>query len=199
MEIITRNALPQDAASIAPLLIHAWPVDAFLAMGEGLTLEDLKAIVTGLVASEDNLYSYRNTIVAEAIDGLQKRVVGAMNGYDGALYETLRKPVEETISAFFGRRGVVCEDFPTWCPETGPGEFYLDSVGVDAQCRSMGIGSLLFKAMLERAASEGHKVAGLIVDEDKPAAERLYLRLGFEFAGNKNFCGHLMKHLQKSL
>lgn len=199
MEIITRNALPQDAASVAPLLIHAWPADAFLAMGEGLTLEDLKAIVTGLVASEDNLYSYGNTIVAEAVDGFQKTVVGAMTGYDGALYETLRKPVETTISAFFEKSGIVSDGFPSWCPETGPGEFYLDSVGVDSRFRSMGIGTLLFKAMLERAAGEGHKVAGLIVDEDKPAAERLYLKLGFEFAGNKNFCGHLMKHLQKWL
>ncbi|MGN1212339.1 MAG: GNAT family N-acetyltransferase [Candidatus Cryptobacteroides sp.] len=199
MEIITRNALPQDAASIAPLLINAWPVDAFLAMGEGLTVDDLMDIVTGLVASEDNLYSYRNTIVAESVDGPHKTVVGAMTGYDGALYESLRKPVEETISVFFEKRGIVSKGFPSWCPETGPGEFYLDSVGVDAQCRSMGIGSLLFKAMLDRAASEGHKVAGLIVDEDKPAAERLYLRLGFEFAGNKNFCGHLMRHLQKRL
>ena len=65
--------------------------------------------------------------------------------------------------------------------------------------RSRGIGSMLFKAMLERAASEGFKVAGLIVDEDKPAAEALYLRLGFTVTGYRDFFGHRMKHMQKNL
>lgn len=39
------------------------------------------------------------------------------------------------------------------------------------------------------------KVAGLIVDVDKPKAEALYARLGFRHLDNKDFFGHPMKHM----
>ena len=117
-----------------------------------------------------------------------------MNGYDGALYGELKRPVIEALVKEFGS----CGDFDKTV-ETSAGEFYLDSASVSPEMRSMGIGSMLFSAMLERASSEGFKVVGLIVDEDKPKAEALYLRLGFEVVGYKDFLGHRMKHMQKSL
>ena len=49
------------------------------------------------------------------------------------------------------------------------------------------------------ASDEGFKVAGLIVDEDKPKAEALYLRLGFKTVGFRDFLGHRMKHMQINL
>ena len=79
--------------------------------------------------------------------------------------------------------------------ETEAGEFYLDSVGVLKEYRGKGIASKLFAAQIERARSLGHKVAGLIVDIDKPKAEALYTRLGFRHIDNKDFFGHPMKHM----
>ena len=86
-----------------------------------------------------------------------------------------------------------------WDDETGPGDFYYDSVAVDPSYRGSGIGSALFDAMDRRAAELGFDVAGLLVDLDNPAAERLYERLGFRTVGEKDFFGHRMKHKQKSL
>lgn len=83
--------------------------------------------------------------------------------------------------------------------ETEAGEFYLDSVGVLPEYRGQGIATLLFEAQCERAASSGHKVAGLIVDVDKPKAEALYARLGFRYIDDKDFFGHTMKHLVRIL
>ena len=79
--------------------------------------------------------------------------------------------------------------------ETKAGEFYLDSVGVLEEYRGRGIASKLFAAQLERAKVLGHKVAGLIVDVDKPQAEALYTRLGFTYLDDKDFFGHMMKHM----
>ena len=67
----------------------------------------------------------------------------------------------------------------TGTAETEAGEFYLDSVGVLPEYRGRGIATRLFEAQIARAASLGHSRVGLIVDEDKPEAEALYARLGF--------------------
>ena len=194
-EIRVRDARREDAARVAELIVMAWPVEEFLAMQEGLTLERFTDMIRTFVEAEDNVYSYRYAKVAEVLmpDG-SFRVAGMMNGYDGARYQELKQPVLDVMTREFGSGG----DFGN-AVETEAGEFYLDSAGVDPSMRSMGIGSRLFKAMLERAAAEGFTVAGLIVDEDKPAAEALYLRLGFKVVGYRDFLGHRMKHMQKNI
>ncbi len=58
---------------------------------------------------------------------------------------------------------------------------------------------MLFESQIERAALLGHKVVGLIVDEDKPQAEALYTRLGFRYVDDKDFFGHKMKHMVKPI
>lgn len=190
-EVTIRPAMPEDAQAIAWLLMAAWPVESFLGMNPGMTKEEFADIVSGYVKAEDTLYSYTNTIVAVAGDG----ICGAINGYDGAKYESLKKPIIEDFRKRFPGDS---SDFAR-VRETEAGEFYLDSIGVSGNMRSMGIGSKLFEAMLERARKAGFRKAGLIVDTDKPKAEALYLRLGFKVAGYKDFFGHSMKHMQIDL
>lgn len=138
-----------------------------------------------LARMEYSQYSYLNTLVAE----VEGHAVGAVVGYDGARLYELREPIFPLIAKHLGIP-VTIED------ETEPGEFYLDSLGVLAEYRGMGIGGALIEAMLNKAFAEGHKRAGLIVDFDNPDAERLYLSLGFRRVGTKRFLGHDMYHLQ---
>ena len=190
-EVTVRPARKEDAAAVARLFMMAWPMESFLRMGEGLTEDIFADIIRGYVEAEDTLYSYRNTVVAVAGDV----VCGAMNGYDGAMYETLKRPVLEDFRKRFPDSD---SDFGE-VHETEAGEFYLDSVGVDPRMRSMGIGSRLFQAMIQRARESGADKVGLIVDFDKPKAEALYERLGFRTVGCKDFLGHKMKHMQLCL
>lgn len=190
-EVTVRPARKEDAAAVARLFMMAWPMESFLRMGEGLTEDIFADIIRGYVEAEDTLYSYRNTVVAVAGDV----VCGAMNGYDGAMYETLKRPVLEDFRKRFPDSD---SDFGE-VYETEAGEFYLDSVGVDPRMRSMGIGSRLFQAMIQRAGESGADKVGLIVDFDKPKAEALYERLGFRTVGCKDFLGHKMKHMQLCL
>ncbi len=190
-EIQVRPAEKNDSEAVARLLMMAWPMDSFLEMSPGMTEDDFALIIKSFVEAEDTLYSYRNTIVA--VRG--EEIAGAMNGYDGALYEMLKKPVTDD----FSRRFPDSSSGFGLVKETQAGEFYLDSIGVNPAMRSMGIGSRLFSAMLERAAGLGFTKAGLIVDVDKPKAEALYLRLGFKTVGYRDFMGHPMKHMQIDL
>lgn len=180
-----RRARKEEAAQIAELFMLAWPVEEILE-SNGISYEQLHKSMTAIAAAEETIYSYENTFVAE-VDG---KVVGAMCAYDGADYMRLKQPIVDLLGADSGFAQL---------KETEAGEFYLDSVGVLPEYRSRGIASSLFEAQCERAASLGHKVAGLIVDVDKPQAEALYARLGFTYLDNKDFFGHTMKHMVRNL
>lgn len=190
-ETVIRPAAKEDAAQIARLCMMAWPMESFLEMSPGMTEDDFAGIIEGYVMAENTLYSFSNTIVAE-VDGV---IAGAINGYDGAEYGMLKKTV---VDDFNRRFPGAASDFAA-VKETEAGEFYLDSIGVSPAMRSMGIGSMLFKAMLDRARKSGIGKAGLIVDFDKPKAEALYVRLGFRTVGTRDFLGHQMKHMQIDL
>lgn len=195
-KIRIRNARAEDAPEIASLLVMAWPVEEFLAMDKSLTESGFIAIISGVVRAEGNVYSYERTIVAVLSDeDGRERIVGAMNGYDGADYKRLKQPVADTLERLFPGSGQTFAEIT----ETEAGEYYLDSIGVDPSVRGAGIGTKLFTAMEERAKALGFDKVGLIVDEDKPDAERLYVRLGFEYVGSRDFLGHAMKHLQKRI
>ena len=180
-----RRARKEEAAQIAELFMLAWPVEEIM-KSNGLTYEQLHESMIAIATTEETIYSYENTIVAE-VDG---KVVGAMCAYDGADYQRLKQPIVDVLGADSGFAQL---------KETGAGEFYLDSVGVLPEYRGRGIASSLFEAQCERAASLGHKKAGLIVDEDKPQAEALYARLGFTYLDDKDFFGHTMKHMVRNL
>lgn len=180
-----RIARKEEAAQIAELFMLAWPVEEILE-SNGISYEQLHESMAAIAAAEETIYSYENTFVAE-VDG---KVVGAMCAYDGADYMRLKQPIVDLLGADSGFAQL---------KETEAGEFYLDSVGVLPEYRSRGIASSLFEAQCERAASLGHKVAGLIVDVDKPQAEALYARLGFTYLDNKDFFGHTMKHMVRNL
>ena len=180
-----RRARKEEAAQIAELFMLAWPVEEILE-SNGIPYEQLHESMTAIAAAEETIYSYENTFVAE-VDG---KVVGAMCAYDGADYMRLKQPIVNELGADSGFAQL---------KETKAGEFYLDSVGVLPEYRGRGIASSLFEAQCERAASLGHKVAGLIVDIDKPQAEALYARLGFRYLDDKDFFGHTMKHMVRNL
>ena len=185
MEVIIRQARKEEASQIAKLFMLAWPVDDILE-SNGLTCEQLHESITLIAANKETIYSYENTVVAE-IDG---KVAGAMCAYDGADYQRLKQPIVDALGPDCGFAKM---------KETEAGEFYLDSVGVLPEYRGRGIASRIIEAQCERAASLGHKVAGLIVDIDKPQVEALYSRLGFTYLDDKDFFGHTMKHMVRQL
>lgn len=183
LKMIVRKARIEDASRIAEHL--------FLAMEdiiyEFIGIKDTKLAKEFLhffVQKENNQYSYQNCLVVESTDGIE----ASINVYNGAKLDMLRNPIIKYVRAHFN---------PYFNPEkeTQAGEYYIDSFGVNPNKQGKGIGTKLLKAVIEQHT---HKlqVLGLLVDENNPNAERLYLSLGFKIVGSKVVAGKKLKHLQ---
>ena len=132
-----------------------------------------------------NQYSWQNCWVAE-VGG---EAVATVNLYDGAQLHELRAPVVQHIRSRY-RSDFEPED------ETGAGEYYIDTVGVDCNHQGRGIGSKVLQHLINEYVTKGGQTLGLLVDEANPAAKRLYLKLGFAPVGKRVLFGKLMEHLQ---
>ncbi len=144
-----------------------------------------KAFLWDFVEQENNQYSYTNCSVAV----IENEIVGTVNIYDGSQLETLRKPIAKYIKTQFGI------DFNPE-KETQKGEYYIDTIGVSINHQGKGIGTKLLKYIIQTYVIDNKQTIGLLVDEENPKAEKLYLSLGFEIVGKNTFLGMQMKHLQ---
>ena len=165
-----RNATLDDAPFIARVVlagIDMLDLDAMLPDEQRGIYEHLIEICR----MDDTLYSYCNTRIAET-DG--KRV-GALVAYDGARYARMR---EKTFGLVKQTSGM---DLSRNAMETGPGEFYLDSMAVLSDFRGLGIGKTLMRDRMDYALRNGFQKVTLLVDKDKPRLQHYYQSLGFVF------------------
>lgn len=189
--IYIRQGHPQDASIIASLIMEAMREECCqYYYGENHTAQEFHDMMTYLVEQTDSQYSYLNTIVAT--DDKQQ-VVGICVSYDGAKLLHLRQAFIKEVSNRFGR------DFSNMPEETQAGELYIDSMAVVSSQRGMGIGKRLFLAAEEKAQEMNINTLGLLVDRENPQAERLYRNIGYEHVDNKDWGGHILKHMQKRI
>ncbi len=184
--MIIKPATVQDSAAIAECLLLAMEniVKVFLATDDAGAARRFMSYFTALPG---NQYSFENCQVA-VIDG---KVVGAINVYDGAMLDELRKPVVDFIRQNHN---------PTFAPEdeTGAGEYYIDTLGVLPEYRNQGIASALIMALVEHYVHRNRQALGLLVAPYNEKAKRLYLNLRFEPIGTKTLMGETLEHLQYS-
>ena len=82
------------------------------------------------------------------------------------------------------RAGRVDPGGPTaWLSRRDPGDWYLQSIAVDAPSRGSGVGSALFADAVQRARTSGAKRLVLDVGVGNDGAKRLYERLGMRVIG----------------
>ena len=166
-----RDATSEDAPFIARVVlagIEMLDMDAALPDNQRVLYEHL----VGICRMDDTLYSYRNTRIAE-VDGC---AVGALVAYDGACYAMMR---EKTFGLVKQTSGM---DLNHNAMETGPGEFYLDSMAILSDYRGVGIGKMLMRDRVDFALSNGFQKVTLLVDKDKPRLQRYYECEGFAFS-----------------
>lgn len=166
-----RDATPEDAPFIARVVlagIDLCDLDAALLDEQQVIYEHLIEICR----MDDTLYSYCNTRIAET-DG---DCVGALVAYDGARYAALRAKTFGLVQQTSGM------DLSQNAMETGPGEFYLDSMAVLSDYRGVGIGKMLMRDRMDFASHEGFQNVTLLVDKDKPLLQKYYESMGFTFS-----------------
>jgi len=173
-----RDATPSDAPFLARCILAGMHMSDF----EGYPSDPISDILAGLTACErrdDTLYTYRNTRIAE-VNGV---AAGALLSYPGELYADLReRTFREFWPAFF-------EEFSSDDPETGPGEYYLDSLAVTPEFRRQGVGKALLQDGIRKGAALGYTTVALVADPDYPHLIRLYESLGFVPSGRLHAFG----------
>ena len=183
--MIIRKATKQDSHIISEHLFLAMEDILYKFIGIKYTLKT-KEFLRHFVEKENNQYSFQNCFVAEG----ENEILGSINIYDGADLELLRAPIAEYIKKHFNI------DFNPE-KETQQGEYYINSFGVNPDQQGKGIGTKILQHIIKIYTVENQYTLGLLLDEGNPSAEKLYLKLGFEFAGRKELVGKKMKHLQK--
>lgn len=181
--LLIRNATPDDAHAIAPLLLLAMEDIVYRFIGES-DWQKGHEFMLHFVSRKHNQYSWQNCIVVEE-DG---KVIAAVNLYDGAKLCQLRQPVLDHLKTRYSRV-IVPED------ETGAGEIYIDTLGVVQEKQGCGIGTRLLQYLIDEYCQI--QTLGILADEDNPSAARLYMRLGFIPEGHKTLMGKRMMHLIK--
>ena len=183
--MIIRKATKQDSHIISEHLFLAMEDILYKFIGIKNTLKT-KEFLRHFVEKENNQYSFQNCFVAEG----ENEILGSINIYDGADLERLRAPIVQYVRKHFNI-GFNPEK------ETQYGEYYIDSFGVSPDQQGKGVGTKILQHIIKTYTIENQKTLGLLVDEANPLAEKLYLKLGFEFVGHKELVGKKMKHLQR--
>lgn len=163
-----RDGRPSDAHFLAECIMAGMHMYDF----EEVLNDDLSDILGRLTSCEertDTLYTHARTRVGE-IDGTP---VAALLSYPGELYRELKeKTFREYWPAFF-------ELFSSDDPETGPGEYYLDSLAVLPAFRHRGIGQAMIRDSMQIGISQGFTRIALVADSQMPRLVSLYGSLGF--------------------
>lgn len=183
-----RAARPDDAGLVSLLLVEAMG-NLASSFTSGAAYSDQVTLFNYFFKRKNNQYSYENTIVFED----NGKILGSVNGYDGALLKSLRADFIEHIKDNFGFL------FPDDSDETGHGEFYIDCLCVFKEYQRQGIGSILVNAMTDKAKSLNINKIGLLVDTDNVNALNLYKKLGFEIVELKHFISDSYYHMQKDI
>ncbi|WP_165748476.1 GNAT family N-acetyltransferase [Cellulophaga sp. Z1A5H] len=182
--MVIRNAKEEDAKEIVEHMMLAMDDIVYEFIGED-SKEGATDFLKHLVRKKNTQYSYENCWVAENEDG----IIAVANVYDGGKLVELRAPVAEVVKLMFDK------DFNPE-DETQEGEFYIDTVGVHPDHQGKGVGSKVFRFLIDEYVHKRNETLGLLVDKDNPNAKKLYLKLGFEIKGNMTLTGKNMEHLQ---
>ncbi len=179
-----RKATVSDAQPIAQCLLMAMEdlVYEFIGFRDP---EKALNFMLHFTALKRNQYSFENCWVVCN----ENQVVAAMNVYDGAKLQQLRKPVLDYLAKQY-ERNFIPED------ETQDGEYYIDTLGVLPEFREKGMGSDLLSFLIDQYVKKQGLILGLLVDCDNPKAKQLYLKLGFKPVGQKSLMSKKMVHLQ---
>lgn len=183
--MIIRKATLNESESIANLMLLAMEEIVYVFICES-NPDKAKAFLKKFIEQPHNQYSYQNCWVAEE----ESEILAVANVYDGARLKELRQPVLQHLQQNYPQSPLP-ED------ETAAGEYYIDTLAVAPAQQGRGIGTKMLNFLTEAYVVKKESPLGLLVEEQNPEAEKLYLKLGFKEVGRKTLAGKKMKHLQK--
>lgn len=161
-----RHAQSNESEAIAPLVYAAIHDIAYSLTGT-VDQEQVLERLAMWIGQSNNRLSYENIWVAD-IEGV---IAGIIIAYEGKRAIELDEPIKKWLIER-GQSG----DLDV---ETEGDVLYIDSVAVDSEFGGRGIGTKLIQRVVAHARETNIPAVTLNVDQDNPAAARLYERLGF--------------------
>ena len=187
MQIHIRQALPDDAPSIAPLIFDAIGDIAHRLTGESI-YSNVIAALEELIRATDNRHTYVNTFVATN----NQEILGIIVLYNGKTGKELDGILMKKLQ----------KKFPTSTQidvEAYDDEYYIDTICVAPHARGLGIGTKLLHFAEQRARTLGYKKLSLNVEEAKTKAQQLYEKQGFTTTEPWKIIGENFYHMVKEL
>ena len=187
MKIYIRQALREDAPSIAPLIFDAIGDIAHRLTGERIH-SNVIAELEELVRATDNRHTHLNTFVATNNQEILGIIVlyGGKTGkeLDGILMKKLQNKFSTTIQIDV---------------EAYDDEYYIDTICVAPHVRGLGIGTKLLHFAQQQAQALGYTKIALNVEQEKIKARHLYERHGFIVTEPWKIIGQNFHHMVKEL
>ncbi|MFF5995738.1 GNAT family N-acetyltransferase [Lysinibacillus sp. KU-BSD001] len=187
IDLNIRQATPQDAPHIAPLIYDAIGDIAGRLTGEH-HLQNIMTELEELVRADDNRHTYRNTFVACA----NEQILGIIVLYDGQTGKELDALLMEKLQQKHASSLQI--DL-----EAHDDEYYIDTICVASHVRGLGIGTKLLHFAEEQAVRCGYKKVSLNVDEAKIKARQLYEQQGFAVTEPWEIIGEKFYHMVKEV
>ncbi|MMZ59178.1 putative acetyltransferase [compost metagenome] len=180
-----RQAAKSDASSVITLLFSAIGNIANTLAG---TDDDEQAhqVLERFFQQEGNRVSYENVMVKEE----NGKVIAFMLTYHGSDAASLDQPFIDRLAANGAKA-------PAIQREAKNDEFYLDSIAVHPDYQGHGIGTEMLRLFERQALKRGYDKIMLLVDQDNPAARKLYLRQGYQEDGSILVSGHMFDRMVK--
>lgn len=151
---------------VAKCALAAVGLDEFTYMvPEDKEIKEAFMTLVDVCGRDDTLYSYKNARIASIGD----TAVACLISYPGDNYEQIRRTTY-TLADF---------DESETEMETGPGEYYLDSLAVLPAYRGNQIGKTLLRDGIDKAIKLGYKRVTLLVEKDHERLKEYYASLGF--------------------
>lgn len=161
-----RHAQASESKAIAPLVYAAIHDIAYSLTGTTDQEQALERLALW-IGRPNNRLSYENIWVAD-IEGV---IAGIIIAYEGKRAIELDEPIKQWLIEQ-GQPGNLDV-------ETEGNVLYIDSVAVNLEFGGRGIGTNLIQRVVTHARDTNIPAVTLNVDQDNPAAARLYERLGF--------------------
>ncbi|GLC90189.1 GNAT family N-acetyltransferase [Lysinibacillus piscis] len=187
MTITIRQAQPQDAFAVVPLIIEAIGAIANRLTGEQ-TDEAVERELTILFKREDNRHSYLNTFVAIE----DEEILGILVYYNGKQAIQMDANLVQWLEAKNAPSIVIDK-------EAHEDEYYIDTVCVTPASRGKGIGTLLLQYAEQLTQERGGQKLSLNVETEKINARRLYERIGYVIIEPWSIIDEPFHHMVKQL
>ena len=187
MSITIRQAQPQDAQAVVPLIIDAIGDIANRLTGEQ-EHEAIERELTVLFKREDNRHSYLNTFVAVE----DEKIVGILVYYNGKQAIEMDANLVNWLAAKNASNIIIDK-------EAHEDEYYVDTICVDPDARGKGIGTLLLQFAIDQTKERGFSKLSLNVETKKEQAIRLYERTGFVITEPWSIIDEPFHHMVKEI